>query len=94
MDFRDELFDDEDDEFGEFNDGEFDFDTEDGELPVQLGQLIGGEDDDFDDFDETGVSGDGRILGMNAGERAFLSVMVFLNVAVLGIGALMATGRL
>ncbi|MDQ7035911.1 MAG: hypothetical protein Q9P01_14085 [Anaerolineae bacterium] len=85
---RDELFDDDDDEFG---DGEFGFDIDDGEMPI--GQIIG-DGDDFDDFDETGASGDGRILGMNGGERAFLSVMVFLNVVVLGIGALMATGRL
>jgi hypothetical protein len=84
MDFRDELLDD-DDESGLGN-----FDLDDGEIPVRLGRVIGEE----DDFSATGGSGDGRILGMTAAERAFLSAMIFLNVVVLGIGALMATGRI
>lgn len=59
--------------------------------------------DDFDDDDdafeigreiESNNLGDGRVLGMTAGERAFLSVIVFLNVVVLGVGLLLATGRL
>jgi len=33
-------------------------------------------------------------LGMKASERAFLSLMIFLNVAVLGVGLLIATGRI
>lgn len=84
-DFRDELFDD-DDDFG-LDDDSFDFDTGDGQAPVRVGQVIGD-----DDFSSTG--GDGRVLGMTAGERAFISVMLFLNVVVLGIGLLMATGRM
>lgn len=36
----------------------------------------------------------GKFLGMTAGERAFLSVMLFLCVSVLGIGLLIATGRI
>jgi hypothetical protein len=83
MDFRDELLDDDDDDFGGF-------DSDDG-IPVQLGRVIGDDDDDFADM---GSSGDGRILGMTAVERAFISAMLFLNVLVLGIGALMATGRI
>ena len=86
-DFRDELFDD-DDDFGLDDDGGFDFDAGAGQSPVRMGQVIG-DDDDF-----SGTGGDGRFLGMNAGERAFLSVMIFLNVAVLGIGLLMASGRM
>ena len=87
-DFRDELFDD-DDDFGlDDNDGGFNFDTGDGQAPVRMGRVIG-DDDDF-----SGTGGDGRFLGMTAGERAFISVMLFLNVVVLGIGLLMATGRM
>lgn len=37
---------------------------------------------------------DDKFLGMTAGERAFLSVMLFLCVAVLGVGLLIATGRI
>ena len=92
MDFRDELFDD-DDDLG-FDDDGFDFGDE-GELPDGVGQVIGG-DDEFSDFDDTGSGGggDGRFLGMTSGERAFLSVMFFLNVVVLCVAALMATGRI
>lgn len=36
----------------------------------------------------------GKFLGMTAGERAFLSVMLFLCVSVLGLGLLIATGRI
>jgi hypothetical protein len=89
-DFRDELFDD-DDDFGlDDDDGSFDFDAGSGQSSRRVGQVIGEE----DDFADTGGSGDGRILGMNAGERAFISVMLFLNVVVLGFGLLMATGRM
>lgn len=35
-----------------------------------------------------------RFLGMTAGERAFLSVVVFLNVLILGAAILIATGRI
>ena len=93
MDFRDELFNDDDDlgfdDDGFGDDDGFDF-GEDGELPAGVGQVI-----DDDDFSDTGSSGgDGRILGMTSGERAFLSVMFFLNVVVLCVAALMATGRI
>lgn len=90
MDFRDELFADDDDDFGlDAEEAGFDFGA-DGELPAQAGQVIGAE----DDFANTSGGGDGRFLGMSAGERAFLSVMLFLNVVVLCVAALMATGRL
>ena len=89
-DLRDELFDD-DDDFGlDDDDGSFDFEASSGQSARRVGQVIG----DDDDFADTGGSGDGRILGMNAGERAFISVMLFLNVVVLGVGLLMATGRM
>ena len=35
-----------------------------------------------------------RLLGMTPGERAFLSIMLFLNVLVLGAALLVVTGRL
>jgi hypothetical protein len=44
--------------------------------------------------DEPVAQSDGKFLGMTAGERAFLSVMLFLNVLVLGAGLLIATGRI
>lgn len=38
--------------------------------------------------------GDGRILGMTAGQRAFVSVVVFFNVLLIGMALLLVTGRL
>lgn len=35
-----------------------------------------------------------KFLGMSAGERAFLSAMLFFNVLVLGILLLIVTGRI
>jgi hypothetical protein len=48
--------------------------------------------DDGSDFDSTSSSG--PFLGMSARERMFLSIMLFGNVLVLGIGLLLATGRM
>lgn len=58
-----------------------------------------GFDDDLDesegvDFGEDEDLAPQRFLGMTAGERAFLSVMLFLNVLVLGVAVLVATGRI
>lgn len=50
---------------------------------------------DFDNPDnELDAQAEKRFLGMTAGERAFLSVMFFLNVLVLGAAVLVATGRI
>lgn len=52
-------------------------------------------DDEF--FASTRVidgSGDSLFLGMTAVERMFISIFFFMNVAVLGIALLLATGRL
>jgi len=38
--------------------------------------------------------GDGRFLGMTAVERMFLSIFLFMNVLVLGLAMLLATGRI
>jgi hypothetical protein len=38
--------------------------------------------------------GDGKILGFSAGQRAFLSVMLFVAVVIIGMALLAATGRL
>jgi len=35
-----------------------------------------------------------HFLGMTAVERMFLSIFLFMNVAVLGVAVLLATGRL
>jgi hypothetical protein len=43
-------------------------------------------------FDE--VSEERHFLGMTAVERMFLSIFLFMNVAVLGVALLLATGRL
>jgi hypothetical protein len=37
---------------------------------------------------------DGRFLGMTAVERMFLSIFFFMNVFVLGLALLLATGRI
>jgi hypothetical protein len=55
-------------------------------------------DDDFEVDDSMFDEGRGReeplFLGMTAVERMFLSMFLFMNVVVLGIAALLATGRL
>ena len=43
----------------------------------------------FDDVQE-----ERHILGMSALERMFLSIFLFMNVVVLGLALLLATGRL
>jgi hypothetical protein len=53
------------------------------------------EDFDADDvfaFDE--VREERHFLGMTAVERMFLSIFLFMNVCVLGLALLLATGRL
>ena len=35
-----------------------------------------------------------KFLGMTAAQRAFLALMLFLNVLVIGLGLLIVTGRL
>ncbi|MFN8373311.1 MAG: hypothetical protein U0694_10610 [Anaerolineae bacterium] len=47
-------------------------------------------------YDEPDVrrGGDGRFLGMTAVERMFLSIFLFMNVLVLGLAMLLATGRI
>lgn len=37
---------------------------------------------------------DPKFLGLTAGERAFLAVVMFFNVLIIGIGLLIVTGRL
>ncbi|MCA9886239.1 MAG: hypothetical protein KC708_24875, partial [Anaerolineae bacterium] len=35
-----------------------------------------------------------RFLGMTAGQRAFLSIMLFFNVLIIGLGLLIVTNRI
>lgn len=50
---------------------------------------------DFDELIASRTSKKSRpFLGMTPGQRAFLSVIVFLNVLILGTGLLFVTGRL
>jgi hypothetical protein len=56
-------------------------------------------DDEFegmaiDDGSGSASASSGPFLGMNARERMVLAVMLFANVLVLGIGILIATGRM
>lgn len=37
---------------------------------------------------------DGRIFGLSAGQRAFLSVLIFLNVLIIGMALMVITGRI
>jgi hypothetical protein len=59
-----------------------------------------GDDDEFEGMaiDEEGNAvartPSGPFLGMNARERMFLSIMLFGNILVLGIGFLLATKRI
>lgn len=39
-------------------------------------------------------SGGGKFLGMTAGERALLSVLIFFSVLIVGIAILLITGRI
>lgn len=58
------------------------------------------EDESIDiDFENTPVltessSGDRLFLGMTAVERMFISIFLFMNITVLGIALLLATGRI
>ncbi|MCU0512426.1 MAG: hypothetical protein MUE40_07630 [Anaerolineae bacterium] len=76
-DIRSGLLGEDDDEFLPGDDGDF---------PVELGREI-------EPAEEATPPGDGRFLGMTAGERAFLSVILFFNVLILGAALLVATGR-
>jgi hypothetical protein len=66
-----------------------------------LDELRRGSAGDFDDyemdesiFDQGSAREDQTFLGMTAVERMFLSIFLFMNVVVLGIAALLVTGRL
>lgn len=61
------------------------FDDSDDEFPVDI---------DFGEDEDDRPVGDGRWLGMTAGERALLSLFLFMNVTVLGLALLVVTGRL
>lgn len=68
---------------------------------ADLDELRRGSAGDFDDyevddsiFDQAAVREDRTFLGMTAVERMFLSIFLFMNVVVLGIAALLVTGRL
>jgi hypothetical protein len=79
-----------DDDFDIRFDDDANFDESDFEEQAGKGSLPAG----IVIEDEPQAQGDGKFLGMTAGERAFLSVMLFLNVLVLGAGLLIATGRI
>jgi hypothetical protein len=51
------------------------------------------EPEDLSPIDE-GIREERLVLGMTAVERMFLSIFLFMNVAVLGIALLLATNRL
>jgi hypothetical protein len=52
------------------------------------------DDLDAEDASFEDVSEERHFLGMTAVERMFLSIFLFMNVAVLGVALLLATGRL
>lgn len=93
------------------DDDDFSFDDlDDGEIPFdKLGKAIGEEDDDDDEWADTGLSvgtssGSGGLAipapvlelvsSMNSLERMVLSIMLFANVVVIGITLLLLTGRI
>jgi hypothetical protein len=52
------------------------------------------EEDVFAEEERAARRGDTRFLGMTAVERMLLSIFLFMNVLVLGLAILIATGRL
>lgn len=55
--------------------------------------------DDFSDFDFEGnvieaAGPEKRFLGMSAAERMLISIFLFLNITVIGLALLIATGRI
>jgi hypothetical protein len=53
------------------------------------------EDEEIDSFDDSeAAAGGGLFLGMTPVERMFISIFLFMNVTVLGIALLLATGRM
>jgi hypothetical protein len=59
--------------------------ADDGDFPIEMGQEI---------EDRAARAKRGKILGMGAGERAFVSVAIFLIVVIFGVALLVATGRI
>ena len=68
-----------------------DFDDLRSEFDDELGAI---DDDDDYDVERAGANGSSLFLGMTPVERMFISIFLFLNVAVLGIALLLATGRM
>lgn len=61
-----------------------------------LRRMASEEGDDFD-FDENFVEAPlepKRFLGMTAVERMFLAIFFFMNVVIIGLALLLATGRI
>lgn len=54
----------------------------------------GYEDEDEEFVAEPSESGTTLFLGMTPMERMFISMFLFMNVAILGIALLLATGRI
>lgn len=68
---------------------------------AELDELRRGSSNDFDEyeidpsiFDQQETRDERPFLGMTAVERMFLSIFLFMNIVVLGIAALLVTGRL
>jgi hypothetical protein len=59
--------------------------ADDGDFPVEMGQAID---------EHPARPSDGKIFGLGAGERAFVSVVIFLIVIIFGVALLLATGRI
>lgn len=52
------------------------------------------DEDIIDTDDEIEPRAESQFLGMTAVERMFLSIFLFMNVLVLGLALLLATGRM
>ena len=52
------------------------------------------DEDDYVAADARDAGGGALFLGMTPVERMFISIFLFLNVAVLGVALLLATGRI
>jgi hypothetical protein len=52
------------------------------------------DDDESDVVIESSSASDSLFMGMTPVERMFISMFLFMNVAVLGVALLLATGRI
>lgn len=69
-------------------------DADDDDASPRQSRIAVDVDDIFDERSQRPLARNTRFLGMTAGERAFISVMIFFVVLIIGMTVLVLTGRL